>query len=82
VLGGLRVPLVTVALGSFSVETDAFAFGFVLVAFFAVVFFGAGFTAAFFVDVVFFVCLAMILSPLCLICNYSHLYGRVIKNGV
>jgi hypothetical protein len=57
VLGGLRVPLVTVALGSFSVETDALGFGFALVVF------AAGFAFAF--AVVFFVTFFAILFSLC-----------------
>jgi hypothetical protein len=80
VLGGLFGDGLPVALGSFSVAVEplvepaafgvladaVFVLGFAFaVVFFAVGFFAAGFVAAFFVYVVFFVCLAMILSPLC-----------------
>jgi hypothetical protein len=69
VLGGLRVPLVTVALGSFSVAVDVFvadgffavvlAVAFFATGFFAVVFFAGAFAFA----VGFFVIFAMIISP-------------------
>jgi hypothetical protein len=62
VLGGLRVPLVTVALGSFSVAVELLLFGVLADAVFVLgLVFGAGFFAvAFFAVVGFFVIFAMI----------------------
>jgi hypothetical protein len=96
VTGGLFVPDLPVALGSFSVAVDALvepavepvAFVvladavFVLGFAFAVAFFATGFFAVVFFVVGFFVIFAIFFSHLCFTYDYSRLYGWVIKNGV